>query len=51
MSAKESAKETAIRDIKEYLKQNHKSFIAFHKVLNPIMDKIIDKQLKEQCAL
>ena len=46
-----SAKETAIRDIKEDLKQNHKSFIAFHKELNPIMDRIVKKQLEKQCAL
>lgn len=46
-----SAKQTAINDIKESLKEENKCFIAFHRVLNPIMDSLVRQQLDEQAKL
>lgn len=36
-----SARQQAIQDIKECLKQESKSFIAFRSELNPIMRKLV----------
>ena len=36
-----SAREQAVKDIKECLKQESKSFIAFRSELNPIMRKLV----------
>ena len=38
----------ACLDIKEELDKQHRSFFMFIKKLNPIMDKLVEKQLKEQ---
>jgi hypothetical protein len=46
-----TAKEQAILDIKEELKEQHKSFLAFHKNLNSIMDKLVENQLKLQASI
>lgn len=46
-----NAKEQAMLDIQEDLQQNHKSFIAFHKELNPIMRKLVSKQIRRQQSL
>lgn len=43
-----SAKEQAIQDIKDDLRKQGKSFLAFHRNLNPIMNRLVNKQLKEQ---
>lgn len=46
-----SAKEQAIKDIKSDLREQHKSFLAFHKELNPIMNEIVRNQLNLQQRL
>lgn len=46
-----TAKQKAIQDIKECLRQESKAFIAFRTELNPIMDELVKQQLKEQEAL
>lgn len=43
-----SVKEIAIKDIREELSKEGKSFLAFHKELNPIMRKLVKQQLFEQ---
>ena len=43
-----TAKQKAIQDIRECLKENHKAFIAFRSELNPIMDELVDNQIKQQ---
>lgn len=43
-----SPKEQAILDIKNDLRQQGKSFLAFHKELNPVMDSLVNSQLKAQ---
>lgn len=45
------AKEVAIQDIKDDLKQQSKSFLAFHKQLNPIMKKIVNTYIQQQSNL
>lgn len=45
---KEQAKKQAILDIKKELARDHKCFLAFHTSLNPIMDKLVNEQLKAQ---
>jgi hypothetical protein len=42
------AKQQAIQDIKQELKQEGKSFLAFRKELNPIMKILVKAQLREQ---
>lgn len=46
-----SAKQAAIQDIKDDLKQQSKSFLAFHKQLNPIMDEIVNTYIQQQSNL
>lgn len=43
-----SAKEKAIEDIRESLRVQGKCFLAFHKELNPIMDELVNEQIKAQ---
>ncbi len=43
-----SARKQAIRDIKESLRMQGKCFLAFHRELNPIMDKLVNNQIKAQ---
>lgn len=47
-----SAKQCAERDIRESLKIQGKCFLAFRTELNPIMDTLVNEQLKAQqlCA-
>jgi hypothetical protein len=46
-----TAKEQAIRDIRESLKEEGKCFFHFIKELDPIMDQIIDEYSQEQQQL
>ena len=43
-----SAREVALQDIKESLREEGKCFIAFRKNLNPIMRKLVSKHIKDQ---
>ena len=43
-----SAKQQAVQDIKESLKIQGKCFLAFRSELNPIMDTLVNEQLKAQ---
>ena len=43
-----SAKESAIKDIKESLQLQGKCFLAFHKELNPIMQQLVRNHIKSQ---
>ena len=43
-----TAEQQALQDIKDDLKQQSKTFIAFRKRLNPIMDRIVNHYLNEQ---
>ena len=44
----QSAKESALKDIKEELHQEHKSFIAFRQENNKPIRKIVNEYIKEQ---
>lgn len=46
-----SPKDLAVQDIQEDLRNQNKAFIAFRKDLNPIMRKLVSKQLKRQADL
>ena len=46
-----TARQAAIRDIQDDLRQNHKCFIAFKRELNPVMDKLVRNQLEQQNIL
>lgn len=46
-----TAKQQAIKDIKDELKGSGKCFITFHSELNPIMDSIVSEYLKEQKSM
>ena len=46
-----SPKDLAVRDIKEDLRNQNKSFLAFHNELNPAMRKIVSSQIKEQVSI
>lgn len=48
MTTKQQAKQQAVKDIKECLKQQNKAFIAFRSELNPIMDSIVDDYSRQQ---
>ena len=41
-----SAKQAAIKDIKESLKKSHKAFIAFHRELDNVMAQLVKEQLR-----
>ena len=43
-----SAKEQAVLDIKNDLKAQGKCFIAFRSELNPVMHKLVTRQIMEQ---
>ena len=43
-----SAKESAIQDIQSELEKQGKSFLAFRTQLDPVMDSLVDEQLKLQ---
>lgn len=43
-----TAKEQAIRDIKNDLRQSGKCFLAFHRELNPIMSELVNNQINRQ---
>lgn len=43
-----TARQQALRDIREDLREQGKCFIAFRKELNPIMKELINDQLKRQ---
>ena len=43
-----TAKETAIRDIQEALAKKSRSFITYHKELDPIMDSLVNEQISSQ---
>lgn len=45
---KHTARNEAIRDIKESLRGEHKCFIAFRPYLNPVMRCLVSQHLKEQ---
>ena len=44
-------KDFAVRDIKEELKKQNKSFLAFHNELNPTIRGIVLSQIKEQVSI
>lgn len=46
-----SAKQQAVQDIKESLRIQGKCFLAFRSELNPIMDTLVNEQLKAQQSL
>lgn len=46
-----SAKQQAVRDIREALAKANKAFIAFHSELNPIMRELVREQLEAQKSL
>lgn len=43
-----TARQQALKDIKDDLKKSGKSFIAFRSELNPAMQELVKEQLKEQ---
>lgn len=43
-----TVKELATEDIKDELRQESKSFLAFRKKLDPIMDKMVNDYIKLQ---
>ena len=43
-----SPKDLAVKDIKEDLRKQNKSFLAFHNELNPAIRKLVFSQIKEQ---
>ena len=43
-----SVKDQAIQDIKESLRIQGKCFLAFRTELNPIMEELVNEQLKAQ---
>ena len=46
-----TAKKQAMRDIRNSLKLQGKVFIAFHKELDPVMEKLVTNHIKrQQCA-
>jgi hypothetical protein len=46
-----SAKLQAVRDIFTDLAQNNKCFIAFVKELDPVMEELVNEQLKAQSSI
>lgn len=44
----QSAREIAISDIRDALKQESRSFIAFRTKLNPTINRIVNNYIKEQ---
>ena len=46
-----SAKEYAVQDIKDDLMKEKRSFLAFRKELNPVMRRLVSRQIKDQIIL
>ena len=46
-----SAKEWAIQDMLPELRKSNKCFLAFKKELNPVMRKLVSKQIQAQMVL
>ena len=46
-----TAKQQAIKDIKDDLKRSGKCFITFHSELNPVMDSLVSEYIKEQKSM
>lgn len=46
-----SAREIATKDIKQELEKNDKCFLTFHKELNPVMRRLVSRQIKDQISL
>ena len=44
-------KDLAVKDMKEDLRRQNKSFLAFHNELNPVMRKIVSSQIREQVSI
>ncbi len=44
-------KDLAVKEMKEILSKENKSFLAFHNELNPVMRKIVSNQIKEQIEI
>ena len=44
-------KDLAVKDMKEDLRRQNKSFLAFHNELNPVMRKLVVSQIKEQASI
>lgn len=44
-------KDLAVRDIKNDLNRQGKTFLAFHNELNPAMRKIVSSQIREQVSI
>ena len=43
-----TAKQSAIKDIKEDLKKESKSFITYRTELNPVMEKLVKEHIRQQ---
>lgn len=43
-----TAKSMAIKDIKNDLKQEGRTFLSFHRELNPVMKELVREHIKEQ---
>lgn len=43
-----SAREIATKDIQEELSRQGKCFLAFHSELDPVMDRIVENELKRR---
>lgn len=43
-----SVREIATKDIQEELSRQGKCFLAFHSELDPVMDKIVENELKRR---
>ncbi len=46
-----TAKQQAIKDIRDDLKKSGKCFITFHSELNPIMDSLVEQQIRKQTSI
>lgn len=46
-----TAKQSAIQDIRDDLRQQGKCFIAFHRELDPIMSYLVSEQIHQQYNL
>lgn len=44
-------KDVAEREMKEELKRQNKSFLAFHNELNPVMRRLVSSQIKQQLSI
>jgi hypothetical protein len=44
-------KDLAVKDMKEDLSKENKSFLAFHNELNPVMRKIVSSQIRKQVSI